>query len=65
MSNNLEMIHDLLGHLFWMYLSYLFILLYNIPLVLPYIDLNLPWDGEGGGRGVQNGEHMYTHGYIF
>ena len=28
----------------------------------------VPWDdpeecdGEGGGRGVQNGEHMYTHG---
>ena len=20
------------------------------------------WDGEGGGRGVQNGEHMYAHG---
>ena len=20
------------------------------------------WDGEGGGRGVQNGEHMYTRG---
>ena len=20
------------------------------------------WDGEGGGRGVQHGEHMYTHG---
>ena len=20
------------------------------------------WDGEGGGRGVQNGGHMYTHG---
>ena len=20
------------------------------------------WDGEGGGRGVQNGVHMYTHG---
>ena len=20
------------------------------------------WDGEGGGREVQNGEHMYTHG---
>ena len=20
------------------------------------------WDGEGGGNGVQNGEHMYTHG---
>ena len=20
------------------------------------------WDGEGGGRGVQDWEHMYTHG---
>ena len=20
------------------------------------------WDGMGGGRGVQDGEHMYTHG---
>ena len=20
------------------------------------------WDGEGGGRGVQNGEHVYTRG---
>ena len=20
------------------------------------------WDGEGGGRGVQDGEHMYAHG---
>ena len=20
------------------------------------------WDGEGGGRGVQHGGHMYTHG---
>ena len=20
------------------------------------------WDGEGGGRGVQDGEHIYTHG---
>ena len=20
------------------------------------------WDGEGGGRGVQDGEHMCTHG---
>ena len=20
------------------------------------------WDGEGDGRGVQDGEHMYTHG---
>ena len=22
------------------------------------------WDGEGGGRGVQDGEHMYTHGWL-
>ena len=20
------------------------------------------WDGEGGGRGVRDGEHVYTHG---
>ena len=20
------------------------------------------WEGEGGGRGLQDGEHMYTHG---
>ena len=20
------------------------------------------WDGEGGGMGVQDGEHIYTHG---
>ena len=20
------------------------------------------WDGEGGGRGVQDGEHIYIHG---
>ena len=20
------------------------------------------WDGDGGGRGVQDGEHMYNHG---
>ena len=20
------------------------------------------WDGEGGRRGLQDGEHMYTHG---
>jgi len=20
------------------------------------------WDGEGGGRGVQDGEHVYPHG---
>ena len=22
------------------------------------------WDGEGGGRGVQDGEHMYTHSWF-
>ena len=22
------------------------------------------WDGEGDGRGVQDGEHMYTHGWL-
>ena len=22
------------------------------------------WDGEGGGMGVQDGEHMYTHGWF-
>ena len=22
------------------------------------------WDGEGGGRGVQDGVHMYTHGWF-
>ena len=22
------------------------------------------WDGEGGGRGVQDGEYMYTHGWF-
>ena len=22
------------------------------------------WYGEGGGRGVQEGEHMYTHGWF-
>ena len=22
------------------------------------------WDGEGGGRGVQDGEHMYIHGWF-
>ena len=20
------------------------------------------WDGQGGGRGIQDGGHMYTHG---
>ena len=22
------------------------------------------WDGEGGGKGVQDGKHMYTHGWF-
>ena len=22
------------------------------------------WDGEGDGKGVQDGEHMYTHGRV-
>ena len=22
------------------------------------------WDEEGGGRGIQDGEHMYTHGWF-
>ena len=22
------------------------------------------WDGEGGGSGVQDGKHMYTHGWF-
>ena len=22
------------------------------------------WDGEGGGSGVQDGDHMYTHGWF-
>ena len=28
--------------------------------------LGRPWgmDEEGGGRGVQDGEHMYTHGWF-
>ena len=22
------------------------------------------WDGEGGGSGIQDGEHIYTHGWF-
>ena len=29
---------------------------------LVYWDDPEGWDGEGGGRGVQDGEHVYTHG---
>ena len=29
---------------------------------LVYWDDSEGWDGEGGGRGVQDGEHMYTCG---
>ena len=31
-------------------------------LGLVHLDDPEGWDGEGGGRGVQKGEHMYTHG---
>ena len=31
-------------------------------LGLVHLDDPEGWDGEGGGRGVQDGEHMYTHG---
>ena len=30
--------------------------------VLVHWDDPEEWDGEGGGRGVQDGEHIYTHG---
>ena len=29
---------------------------------LVHLDDPEGWYGEGGGRGVQHGEHMYTHG---
>ena len=29
---------------------------------LVHLDDTEEWDAEGGGRGVQDGEHMYTHG---
>ena len=31
---------------------------------LVYWDDPEGWDGEGGGKGVQDGEHMYTHGWF-
>ena len=31
---------------------------------LVYWDDPEGWDGERGGRGVQDGEHMYTHGWF-
>ena len=31
-------------------------------LELVHWDDSEGWYGEGGGRGVQDGEHMYTHG---
>ena len=31
-------------------------------LGLVYWDDPEGWDGEGGGRQVQDGDHMYTHG---
>ena len=40
------------------------ILTYKISgsLGLVYWDDPEGWDGEGGARGVQDGEHMYTRG---
>ena len=32
--------------------------------MLVYWDDPEGWDGEGGGRGVQKGEHMYTRGWF-
>ena len=29
---------------------------------LVHWDVPEGWYGEGGGKGVQDGEHMYTHG---
>ena len=29
---------------------------------LVHWDVLEEWDGEAGGKGVQDGEHMYTHG---
>ena len=31
---------------------------------LVYWDDPEGWDGEGGGIGVQDGKHMYTHGWF-
>ena len=33
-------------------------------LKLVHWDNSEGWDGEGGERGVHNGEHMYTHGWF-
>ena len=32
--------------------------------VLVHWDDSEGWDGEGVGKGVQNGEHMYIHGWF-
>ena len=29
-----------------------------------WFSLSEDWDGEGGGRGVRDGEHMHTHGWF-
>ena len=34
---------------------------FNAPGLVHWDDLE-GWDGEGGRRGVQDGEHMWTHG---
>ena len=54
---------------FYFFKFYFIFKLYIIVLVLPNIEMNPPqvwddpegWYGEGGGRRVQDGEHMYTH----
>ena len=35
---------------------------YEFALKLVHWDDPEGWDGEGGGRGVQDGEHTYNHG---
>ena len=57
----------------FIFLKFYFIFnLYIIVLVVPNIKMNPPhwddpegWYGEGGGRRVQDGEHMYTCGGLF
>ena len=29
-----------------------------------HLDNHEGWDGDGGGRGIQDGEHVYTHGWF-
>ena len=46
----------------WRFLKKLGIKLPYDPAI-PLLEINPEgWDGEGGGSGVQDGGHMYTHG---